>query len=93
MQVTLVKVNRYSYVGKEDGVVHDGCRFDVLMPVDEDNDTIGYDTKRFSTDYSKFDSLVGLYKANKPLELDLQFVAKSDGSYYAKAKKIGNIEL
>lgn len=93
MQVTLVKVNRYSYESKGDGVIHEGCAFDVMASSIQDDNTIGYDVKSYRTKYSNFAKLVDLFKANKPVELEVEYVQMRNGNYYAKAKKVNDIEL
>lgn len=65
MNVSLVKVSRYSY-SDSDGIYHDGCNFCVLEPIETNDSNIGYEFKRFACKYELYEKLVSIFKEGKP---------------------------
>lgn len=92
IDVKLTKVRRYSYESK-DGDIREGCVFDCLVPVEEDNDTVGFDLRTYKTKYSNYSKIVELYNHEDIVPLELEYVSMRNGNYYAKAISLGDIEL
>lgn len=93
MKVTMIKVSKYSYEGKTDGAIHEGCVVSILTPSVENENNIGYDVKEFRMDIKLFDKMKSLYLENKPVDLVMDYVPMRNGNYYAKAISIGGIEI
>lgn len=93
MKVILYKVTRNMFQDNNDKTVR-YCKFDVLVPINSTADSVGSESKSYTTSYDNYDKIVDLYKKNVPVELTLSYKKVFNTDLYKEyVSKINDIDL
>jgi len=92
MNTSLLKVERNSFKDNK-GQEIKYCKIYCLVPVEKNNNSVGFDVKTFVTKYEHYDKIVEIYKTNKAVDISFELVEVQNGLYKKKPTKIGDLVL
>lgn len=89
----VVKVKRGTFTNNSTGELISYCKFYILCLGNTTENETGYDYEPFSCKIEHYNKLIDLLKSNKPIDVEIEFLRNSDGSYRRVAKKLGDYLL
>lgn len=94
MKLSIIGVERNQFEDKKTGEIVSYCSISLLEPVEQSVDRYGFVVTRYTTKYDNFDKVLSLYKNNKSVDVEFEFVKKdSQGNYRKKIKKLDELVL
>ena len=91
-KMKIIKVERNSFTGRDDDKEIKYCKVYFLDPVVENEDSIGYDVKSYTTGYDNYDTVVDFYNTGKVVDVEFELVEFKD-IIKRKLKKINGLDL